>query len=110
MPDKKKVIPWVTGANTPVLAVHRLQGQRYGWPLFQLHAWHLEPAGTGDRLRLYLGEAQVIVEGLLLQTIVDDLERGHGGVLCEQGERFASLAQPGELWVSTITVHQPGEI
>jgi hypothetical protein len=94
---------WDTASKT-VFAVRLMQGQCYGWPLFQLLAWRLTPNGNTDLLRLVLGDTVVWVEGLQLKQIVADLEQGRGGVLTEQGARFAPLAKAGELHVSTITV------
>ena len=94
---------WDTASKT-VLSLRLMQGQCYGWPLFQLLAWRLTPNGNTDLLRLVLGDTVVWVEGLQLKQIVADLEQGRGGVLTEQGARFAPLAKAGELHVSTITI------
>ena len=94
---------WDTASKT-VLSLRLMQGQCYGWPLFQLLAWRLTPNGNTDLLRLVLGDTEVRIEGLQLKQVVADLEQGHGGVLTEQGARFAPLAKAGELHVSTITV------
>lgn len=105
MPTTETIKAWDTASKT-VFAVRLMQGQCYGWPLFQLLAWRLTPNGNSDRLCLVLGDTVVWVEGLQLKQIVKDLEQGNGGILTEQGARFAPLAKAGELHVSTITVTQ----
>ena len=103
MPETTNPTPWDTAAKT-VFAVRLLQGQCYGWPLFQLLAWRLTPNGNSDLLRLVLGDTVVWVDGFQLKKIVAALEKGIGGTLTEQGERFAPLAKADELFIKTITV------
>lgn len=108
MPEKTPPVPWDTDAKN-VFALHLMQGQVYGWPLFQLLSWKLTPHGNGDLLRLAVGEAVVLVEGFQLRKIVATLEQGHGGKISEQGERFAALAPAGQLFIKTITVEEEPE-
>lgn len=105
--DPVRGAPWDTKAVTNSIVIQQLQGARYGWPLFQLSAWKLSPVLDGDELRLMLGETVVVITGIKLEKIVQVLEQGKGGVLTEQGERYASLTPPNELYVKTITLDDP---
>ena len=96
-----------TTSAANVVTVQLLQGQLYGWPLFQLHAWELTRQDNTDVLRLTLGGKIVRVEGFALKKIVGGFAGGQGAVLVEGGARYASTVPGGELFIKTITFEDP---
>ena len=104
-----KVAATATTSAVNVVTVHLLQGQLYGWPLFQLHAWELTRQDNTDVLRLTLGGKIVRVEGFALKTVTGWFAEGKGAVLIESGARYASTVPGGELYIKTITFEDPDQ-
>ena len=111
IPNPETPAPKATDTTSAanVVTVQLLQGQLYGWPLFQLHAWELTRQDDADVLRLTLGGKLVRIEGFALKKIVTLLAEGKGVLLVESGARYASTVPAGELFIKTITFEDPDQ-
>src|ERR1019366_1624309 len=89
-PGQKAGAKDTISADNSAVTVQLLQGQLYGWPLFQLHAWELTRLDNADVLRLTLGPKIVRIDGFALKKIVAHLAKGEGVLLVEGGARYAS--------------------
>lgn len=83
----------------------KANGTTTGFPLTWLYQWHLKPASvSSDTLTLFLTDHQVTVEGQCLAPLGELLEQNAGFRLTERTERYRSLKEIKEIYISNIFI------
>jgi len=85
-------------ANRFTIGIRLKEGKRFRWPLHAMREWSLSPAsGQGilkipEKLKIVVGQYELIVSGNHLGIIDKVFCEGNGGDIIEQGDRYIEVA------------------
>lgn len=92
------------GESRHLLLFTQADGTTTGFPITWLYQIRRETCAGQDRLTIFLTEHRVMLEGRMMDRLLDQLRMGEGFHASERPERYASIRRSEDAYISKITI------